>query len=191
MYRFRAIILNITRIRDNNTRIVMLTREYWKITWWWSKKNITGIDLWDVVEVLISRDENKNTIKNVDFVTSWWNKNWNYSQIFSFLKTLHIINQISIDNHECFQLFDDTYFLIRYGIKNVLNSDQYTIFQMRVLKSLWSMNPDILGNDPILQYIYKNITHSPLERVLSANIKNNHINIIEQANLNSIYTLKQ
>ena len=53
------------------------------------------------------------------------------------------------------------------------------------------MNPDILGNDPILQYIYKNITHSPLERVLSANIKNNHINIIEQANLNSIYTLKQ
>lgn len=191
MYRFRAIILNITRIRDNNTRIVMLTREYWKITWWWSKKNITGIDLWDVVEVLISRDENKNTIKNVDFVTSWWNKNWNYSQIFSFLKTLHIINQISIDNHECFQLFDDTYFLIRYGIKNILNSDQYTIFQMRVLKSLWSMNPDILGNDPILQYIYKNITHSPLERVLSANIKNNHINIIEQANLNSIYTLKQ
>mgnify|MGYP006051565439 CR=1 FL=1 len=191
MYRFRAIILNITRIRDNNTRIVMLTREYWKITWWWSKKNITGIDLWDVVEVLISRDENKNTIKNVDFVTSWWNKNWNYSQIFSFLKTLHIINQISIDNHECFQLFDDTYFLIRYGIKNVLNSDQYTIFQMRVLKSLWSMNPDILGNDPILQYIYKNITHSPLERVLSANIKNNHINIIEQANLNSLYTLKQ
>ncbi len=191
MYRFRAIILNITRIRDNNTRIVMLTREYWKITWWWSKKNITGIDLWDVVEVLISRDKNKNTIKNVDFVTSWWNKNWNYSQIFSFLKTLHIINQISIDNHECFQLFDDTYFLIRYGIKNVLNSDQYTIFQMRVLKSLWSMNPDILGNDPILQYIYKNITHSPLERVLSANIKNNHINIIEQANLNSIYTLKQ
>jgi hypothetical protein len=169
----------------------MLTREYWKITWWWSKKNITGIDLWDVVEVLISRDKNKNTIKNVDFVTSWWNKNWNYSQIFSFLKTLHIINQISIDNHECFQLFDDTYFLIRYGIKNVLNSDQYTIFQMRVLKSLWSMNPDILGNDPILQYIYKNITHSPLERVLSANIKNNHINIIEQANLNSIYTLKQ
>jgi len=191
VYRFRAIILNITRIRDNNTRIVMLTREYWKITWWWSKKNITGIDLWDVVEVLISRDENKNTIKNVDFVTSWWNKNWNYSQIFSFLKTLHIINQISIDNHECFQLFDDTYFLIRYGIKNILNSDQYTIFQMRVLKSLWSMNPDILGNDPILQYIYKNITHSPLERVLSANIKNNHINIIEQANLNSIYTLKQ
>lgn len=191
MYRFRAIILNITRIRDNNTRIVMLTREYWKITWWWSKKNITGIDLWDVVEVLISRDENKNTIKNVDFVTSWWNKNWNYSQIFSFLKTLHIINQISIDNHECFQLFDDTYFLIRYGIKKNLNSDQYTIFQMRVLKSLWSMNPDILGNDPILQYIYKNITHSPLERVLSSNIKNNHINIIEQANLNSIYTLKQ
>lgn len=191
MYRFRAIILNITRIRDNNTRIVMLTREYWKITWWWSKKNITGIDLWDVVEVLISRDENKNTIKNVDFVTSWWNKNWNYPQIFSFLKTLHIINQISIDNHECFQLFDDTYFLIRYGIKNILNSDQYTIFQMRILKSLWSMNPDILGNDPILQYIYKNITHSPLERVLSANIKNNHINIIEQANLNSIYTLKQ
>jgi hypothetical protein len=45
LYKFRAIILNINKIRDNNTRIVMLSAEYGKITGWWNKKNITGIDL--------------------------------------------------------------------------------------------------------------------------------------------------
>ncbi len=45
VYRLQAIILTITRIRDNQTRIVMISREYGKITGWWHKKNITGIDL--------------------------------------------------------------------------------------------------------------------------------------------------
>lgn len=74
MYRFPAIILSITRIRDNNTRIVLLSREYGKITGWWNKKNITGIDIGDIAEVLISREGTKNTIKNVDIKIHAWNK---------------------------------------------------------------------------------------------------------------------
>ncbi|NRH21158.1 hypothetical protein HOO68_03880 [Candidatus Gracilibacteria bacterium] len=169
----------------------MISREYGKITGWWNKKNITGIDLGDVIEVLLVRDDNKNTIKNIDLITSGWNRNWNYLQIASFLKTLHIIGQISVDNQETIQLYDDAYFLIRYGLKNLLDHCHYTIFQMRILKSLGSMNPEMLGDDPILKYIYNNISNSPLERILSANIKNNHISIIEQINLNSIYSLRQ
>jgi hypothetical protein len=45
VYKVQAVILSITRIRDNQTRIVMISREYGKITGWWNKKNITGIDL--------------------------------------------------------------------------------------------------------------------------------------------------
>lgn len=191
MYRFRAIILNITRIRDNSTRIVMMTREYWKITGWWNKKNITGIDLWDVIEVIISREGTKNSIKNLDLVTSWWNRDWNYLQISYFLKTLKTISQISIEGQECTVLYDDTYFLIRYGLKNPMTQCHYSIFQMRILKSLGSMNPELFANDPVLNYIYNNISTTPLERILSANIKNIHIETIEQINLNSIYTLER
>lgn len=169
----------------------MLSREYWKITGWWNKKNITGIDLWDIIEVLISRENTKNSIKNIDLITSWWNREWNYIQITYFLKTLKIINQVSIDCQESMTLFDDTYFLIRYGLKAMLTSSHYAIFQMRILKSLGSMNPELFQNDPILNYIYNNISITPLERVLSANIKNIHINTIEQINLNSLYTLER
>lgn len=187
VFRFKAIILSITRIRDNQSRIVLMSREYWKITGWWNKKNFTGIDLWDIVEVILSRDNAKNSIKNIDLITSWWNRLWNYSQIESFLKTLQILNQISIDWQLCSWLYDDMDFLIRFGLKNSLEQSHFTIFQMRILKSLWSMDPEILGNDPILQYIYNNISQTPLERILSANIKNIQINKIEQINHHSFY----
>lgn len=189
MYRFRAIILNITRIRDNNTRIVMMSREYWKITWWWSKKNITGIDLWDIVEVMISRENSKNTIKNLDLITPGWNRNWNYTQIHYFLKTLQVINQISREGYEQKTLYDDSYYLIRYWIKNILDQSHYIIFQMRILKSLGSMNPEIFSDDPTLRYIYNNISIASLEKVLSAKIKIIHLNTIEQVNLTSLYSL--
>lgn len=81
-------------------------------------------------------------------------------------------------------------FLITYGLKNSIQQSHFTIFQMRMLKSLGSMDPEILGNDPILQYIYNNITQTPLERILSANIKNIQINKIEQINLHSLYILQ-
>lgn len=169
----------------------MMTREYWKITGWWNKKNITGIDLWDVIEVIISREGTKNSIKNLDLVTSWWNRDWSYLQISYFLKTLKTISQISIEGQECTILYDDTYFLIRYGLKNPMTQCHYSIFQMRILKSLGSMNPELFENDPILKYIYNNISTTPLERILSANIKNIHIETIEQINLNSLYTLER
>ena len=46
----------------------MISKEYGKITGWWNKKNITGIDIGDIVEVLISRENTKNTIKSIDIL---------------------------------------------------------------------------------------------------------------------------
>jgi hypothetical protein len=47
----------------------MISQEYGKITGWWNKKNISGIDLGDIIEVLISRDGGKNQVKNIDIKT--------------------------------------------------------------------------------------------------------------------------
>ncbi len=192
MYRFPAIILSITKIRDNNTRIVLLSREYGKITGWWNKKNITGIDIGDIVEVLISREGTKNTIKNIDIKIHAWNKWWNYERIIGFLETMHIANKMSLDGHESQSLYDDMYECISLGSRQDMTHAQYTIFQMRILKSLGSMDRSILWDDTILMYIYDNISHTPLERILSAsNIKRDHINKIQQINLHSLYMLER
>ena len=67
----------------------------------------------------------------------------------------------------------------------------HTIFQMRILKSLGSMDRAILGDDPILRYIYDHISHTPLERILSSsNVRSEHIDKIQQANLHSLYMLE-
>lgn len=95
MYKTNAVILSISRIRDNQTRIVMISQEYGKITGWWSKKNISGIDLGDIIEVLISRDGGKNQVKNIDIKTPGWSRTWNYVRIVAFLETLRIVNQMS------------------------------------------------------------------------------------------------
>ena len=97
VYKIRAVILSITRIRDNQTRIVMISQEYGKITGWWNKKNISGIDLGDIIEVLISRDGSKNQIKNIDIKTPGWSRNWDYVRIVAFLETLRIVNKMSIE----------------------------------------------------------------------------------------------
>jgi recombinational DNA repair protein (RecF pathway) len=192
VYRFKAIILNVKKIRDNNTRIVMISSEYWKITGWWNKKNITGIDIWDIVEVLISREGNKNTVKSMDLFISWWNKNWDYATIILFLETLSLINKITIDGNDYSSLFEDTSLFIKYGnLKNV-QIYHYSIFQMRILKGFGTMDPEILWDDLVLRYIYQHISHTPLERILSSvNIKNEHIAQIQKINLHSIYKLEQ
>lgn len=190
MYKSRAIILSITKIRDNNTRIVFLSREYGKITGWWNKKNISGIDLWDIVDILISRENTRNLIKNIDIKTPWWDRNWKYNQILWFLETLHMINRISREGDECRSLYEDVSNFILYGLHRPLATSQFIIFQMRILKSIGSMNPEIFATDHILQYIYDNISHTPLERILSSsNIKNEHINTIQQINHQSLYIL--
>jgi hypothetical protein len=170
----------------------MISREYGKITGWWNKKNITGIDLWDIVEVLISRDGSKNTIKSVDILTPGWSKNWSYARIIAFLDTLNIVNKMSIEGNECRSLYGDTEKLITYGRSQDMNPWHHVVFQMRILKTLGSMDRGMLWDDPILIYIYDHISHTPLERILSfSNVRIEHIAKIQQINLHSLYMLER
>ena len=170
----------------------MISREYGKITGWWNKKNITGIDLWDIVEVMISRDGSKNTIKNMDILTPGWSRSWNYVRILAFLETLRIVNKMSIEGAECQSLYTDTAGFITYGRHQDMNLGHHTVFQMRILKSLGSMDRAILWDDPILRYIYDHISHTPLDRILSSsNMRTEHIDKIQQANLHSLYMLER
>lgn len=170
----------------------MISQEYGKITGWWNKKNISGIDLGDIIEVLVSRDGGKNQVKNIDIKTPGWSRNWNYVRIVAFLETLHIVNKMSREWSECRSLYEDTAGFITYGRSQDMSLGHHTVFQMRILKSLGSMDRSILGDDPILRYIYDHISHTPLDRILSSsNVRTEHIDKIQQANLHSLYMLER
>lgn len=192
LYRFRAIILNINKIRDNNTRIVFISSEYGKITGWWNKKDITGIDIWDIVEILLTRENSKNIIKNIELKIPGWDKSWNYNRIYSFLETLHLIWKITIDETDAPKIYADLSYLITHGTNLELDMWKYSLFQMRILKNLWSMNPEMCMDDPILQYIYENISSASIEKIMtSSNIRESQIEKIKKINLHSIYLLNQ
>jgi hypothetical protein len=108
------------------------------------------------------------------------------------METLHILNKVSIDGMDCKKLYEDITFFIKYGIDKEMSLFHYVAFQMRILKSLGSMDPNMFSGDPILEYIYNNISHTPLERIFgSKNIKIDQIEKLQKINLHSIYMLHQ
>jgi hypothetical protein len=62
---------------------------------------------------------------------------------------------------------------------------------MRILKSLGVMNEERFIGDNVLRYIYENISHTPLERVLLASpLKMEHLAEIRMANMQSLEMLR-
>jgi hypothetical protein len=173
------------------TRIVLLTREYGKITAWWNKKNVTGIDIGDIAEILLSREWSKNTLKNVDIKVHGWSKWWEYDRIMAFLETIHIVWKMGMEWQESRWLYEDLSRCIQIGKTQDMSVSQYTIFQMRILKSLGVMNEERFTRDNILHYIYEHVSHTPLERILLASpLKTEHLTEIRMANLQSLEMLK-
>jgi hypothetical protein len=170
---------------------VLLSREYGKITAWWNKKNVTGIDIGDIADILLSREWGKNTLKSVDIKVHGWSKWWQYDRIIAFLETIHIVGKMGMEWQESRWLYEDLSRCIQIGKTQDMSISQYTIFQMRILKSLGVMNGERFTRDSILRYIYENVSHTPLERVLLASpLKMEHLTEIRMANLQSLEMLK-
>lgn len=190
MYRIQALILNIQQIRDSQTRIILLSEEYGKISVWWYKKNISGIDLGDIVEVIVSRSSSKNIIHEIRTQYSAWNKSWNYATIHSFLDTLKIISSITVEWMEYRWIYQDAKELIQSIQTKDLSLSHYVIFQMRMLKRIGSMDSQGFTDEPILHYIYENISKTPLEKIFSSQkFRDGDIEKIQKANWQSLYLL--
>lgn len=190
MYRFHAIILNIMKIRDTSTRYTLLTKEYGKITAWEKKKSSHGVDIGDIIEVLIERKWEINTLQKTQLL-SCGSKNYkNYDHIILFLKTLKIAHAVSSE-WEWSSVFSDISYFIRFCEKNPITESHHILLQMRILKNFWVMNSIGFESDPILRYIYHNICTKPLESILQTQkIQTDHLEHIKKNNLHSLYLLK-
>jgi recombinational DNA repair protein (RecF pathway) len=190
VFRFQAIILRISHIHEQKTYIVLLSQEYGRCTSWWNKKNISGFDIGDIVEVFIHRDGSVNIIKNMELKLSAWDHCSSYEQIIGFLETIKIISHISIESGWANEVFTETMKLIRFRDKNTIEQLHYTLFQMRILKQAWFLDESRFQSSPVLRYMYSHITTTPLEKILTTrNVSTSDISIIHDSNLHTLYSL--
>ncbi len=96
----------IQKIRDSNFRIILLTREYGKISCWHKTKNC-GYDTGDIINISIERIGTINTIKYVDGIMSISGKDWDYNGIISFLELIVLLGKYIPESMPHPAIFDD------------------------------------------------------------------------------------
>ena len=106
MYTFDAIILEKQIIREKNIRIIVLSKDYGKITLWY-KKQLTGIDIGDIARVVVKRNNSVNTLKSIDGKLHLIHKNWTYETLVAFLGILKILKNCTADSDISPQIFTD------------------------------------------------------------------------------------
>lgn len=187
MYTFDVIILEKNIIREKNIRIVVLSKDFGKITLWY-KKQLTGVDIGDIARVVVKRENSLNIAKSIETRHYLMSKKWNFETLFAFLSLLKTIKICTADEDVVPQIFSD----YEKSLKNFsedFSLDAILLFEMRLFKHLGSLNPDFFKGDQVLHYIYEKISLTPLEKILkSQKLQEKHKKIIEKSNLFSLST---
>jgi hypothetical protein len=106
VFKTEAIILSIDTIRDNNIRIVVLTKEYGKISCWYKKKQFSH-DIGDIVFLIIERTAGTNTVKYTENIMSPREESWNYAKITTFLESLALMHTLLPEMSPYLSVFQD------------------------------------------------------------------------------------
>ncbi len=160
----------IQKIRDSNFRVILLTREYGKISCWHKTKNC-WYDIGDIINISIERVGTTNTIKNVDHLlsTSW--KDWNYAWVIGLLDLLYLLSRALPDSMPHPAIFDDYQSLLSIiQWWPTPESYHFILLKVRVLKILWILNPSEIHTSPKIKYIYNNIRNVSIHALVWSKI---------------------
>lgn len=188
MFNTESIILSIHTIRDNNTRIVCMTRDYGKISVWYKKKQFCH-DIGDIVFMSIDRIAWVNILKYTESLMSPRETCWTYKKIFIFLQNLQLMYWLIPEEVRHDSIFSDYRWLLLHmqSIGN-LQEDHYLLFQFRILRALWYIWSENFRDRPIANYMFDNILKTPLTHLLKAKeLKIEDKQIIEYSNQEAIY----
>lgn len=166
MFRTHAIVLYIQKIRDDQKRVILFSRDYGKITCW-SKKNILP-DMGSIVSVIIERKGSENHIKTIDNLNSLGNIFENYEQVHGFLSLMETLYRLLPDSLEHQHIYDDVVHLVQlignsqkrtedWIFLKVWKIQLFTLMNIRILKRLWFLRQESFMESSILNYIYGNI----------------------------------
>lgn len=190
MFKTKAIILQIQRVRDNKTRIVLFTKEYGKITCWYKKKWCIW-DLGDIIVSTIDRHLGENILKDIEITDRAHVDHWNFATIISFLEIINLFYSLLPDSVPHHHIFDDYTILIK-TIKwlDVLYLSHYSLFQLRILKMLGFINDQDFQKTPRLHYIHNNISSSSLRNIFQSKpLSEEEWRFIQEINHRTIYQL--
>ena len=168
VFKITWIILLTQKIRDNNFRIILLTREYWKISCWHKTKWLP-YDLWDIVHASIERNWVINHFKQLERIESLGWMTWSYASIIEFLWLLSLLHEFLADGMSYPSLFDDygsLFWYIKWGGHTEVH--HFLLLKIRTLKTLWVLNPNDINSTPVLRYIYHNIRSSPIHKIVTS-----------------------
>lgn len=156
MFRTHAIILSTKKIRDQFTRVVLFTKEYWKINSW-HKKGVLP-DITSLCEIQIERENGFNIIKNVEKIQCISDFNIStYTDIHEFLEIFHILSLLLPDSSEHQSMFDDIKELLTLDFIETKPSEFYTMIQARILKKLGYLDRSRFEETPLHRYIYDHL----------------------------------
>ncbi len=180
MFRTEAVILSIQRIRDHQTRIIIFSKEYWKISCWY-KKNLTA-DIGNIVLIIVERKWRENHIESIELKSSITGQLQNYWEVHHFLEVLHSLYQFLPEGEEQKDLYSDISNSILnfsyHGIKEnplkeinwVCKRQLFLLIHIRILKQLGFLNQWLFGGSEILNYIYHYIEKKTLKEIFEGKV---------------------
>ncbi len=188
MFKTEAIILSIDTVRDNNIRIVVLAKEYGKISCWYKKKQFPH-DIGDIIFLTVERNNSTNTIKYTESVMSPREESWNYTKITTFLESLALMYTLLPEMSPYLSVFQDyRWLLLHMQSRTTLHAHHYLLFQFRVLRTLGYIGAEGLHGAVVPLYIFEHVLTTPLTQLLSAKVlRDTDARTIEIANKEAIY----
>lgn len=170
MFKTTWIVLLAQKIRDNTYRVVLLTRDYGKISCWHKVKTCT-YGTGDIISIWIEREWSVNKLKSLERVDSPLWKKWKFIEIMNVLSLICLIDEVIPDSMPQPSVFDDYRNLIEI-IKSetaYFDSDRALLIQIRILQTLWIFHIYHKEESPMLRYIYNNLRTTSIEKIFQWN----------------------
>jgi hypothetical protein len=165
IFKDKAIVLKIEKIRDKELLYTIFTYEYWKIkaNKKWSKKE-KNLDLGYIINFEIHTKENQSIhkIKNIKIKSEFnTNKDKNFKELSTYLEILgKIYNEIPdwLQNKEIFEIIEN--------VNNFKKIDESKLILAKLkLKSLlWGL--DLTNDNETIIKILKFIQYSKIDEIL-------------------------
>lgn len=188
MFKTEGIILKKEYIRDTQTRVIILTKEYGKVSCWYNKKQFL-YDIGDIIFLTVERNNSTNTIKYTESIASPRESTWTYEKIKIFLESIALMNTLIPEMSPHAHIFQDYKWLLEFMQRiDTLHEHHYLLFQFRMLRTLGYVWSESFSDAPIPLYIFHNVLRTPLNQLLWAKIlKTNDALLIQNTNLEAIY----
>lgn len=190
MFKTPAIILSIQRIRDTKFRVILFTREYWRVTCWFNKKDLSK-DIGDAVMVHIERIWRENIIKHIDVITRVDFGIWNYETIMLFLEIIRMFSVLLPDSVPHVGVFDDYTRLLKVLREwTVLESFHYSLLQFRILRILWFVDDSSFREDARMSYIHARVASVPVHKIFESKpLSANEGSLLRKITHETLYSL--